>query len=159
MSAATGLLLALTLIGCGGDDDGTAEDSPSQPTSVSSSAGGGLSVTDGITPEELVSCLTDAGLDAAVADTTMMGVEDPHAKVEVADLEGYDGELRQGASLWVFADPEAAANNASYITVGGSDDPSNNRFAVSGNVVRVFFMVTDAEPTSDEAAVLACMPS
>ncbi len=116
-------------------------------------------MTDGITPEDLVACLTDAGLQAAADDTTMMGVEDPHVKVEVDDLEGYDGQRRQGANLWVFADPEAAANNASYITLGGSDDPSNNRFAVSGNVVRVFEIVTDAEPTSDEASVLACIPS
>jgi hypothetical protein len=163
--ATPGLLLALALTGCGGNDDNAdTSDEPSSSSTSSassepSSGSGGLTVTDGSTPDELVSCLTDAGLTAAATDTTMMGVDDPHVKVEVDDLEGYSGPGTQGADLWVFADPAAASKNASYITLGGSDDPTNPRFEVAGNVVLAFDIITAVEPTDDEAAVLSCLPT
>ena len=152
------VLLALSAAGCGGGgDDGGDAVKPSHSSSAPDD--GGFTVTDGSTPDELVSCLTDAGLEAATTDTTMLGVDDPHVQVRVEDMEGFEGPGSQGADLWVFADPAAAADNASYITLGGSDDPEDRRAKVVGNVVLQFDIITAKEPNADEAAVLGCLAS
>ena len=164
----TALALALTGTACGsGDDDGDkASDQPSRsatsstdPAGSDEQSSGGLTVTDGITPDDLVSCLTGAGLAAAATDATMLGVDDPHVEVHVDPFEGYEGPTSQQADLYVFADPASAQKNAPYITLGGSDDPDDRRFKVGGNVVLTFYVITAGEPSSDEAAVMGCLPS
>jgi hypothetical protein len=172
-----GLLLALTVAGCGGkDNDTTAHDSgdatgaTSEPTSSDSTPsasnsspsqspeGGGLQVTNGISPDELMSCLTTAGLQATTDDSVPMGVSDPEQTIRVEQMQGYDGP-GQGAYLYVFADPESAQKNAEIVTLGGTlSEPSNPRFAISGNVVRAFDIITGAKPTTDEANLLSCIP-
>jgi hypothetical protein len=159
------LLLVLTATGCGGDDadndsaDSTASHPASHTASASSEPSGGLTVTDGITSEELVSCLTDAGLDATATDSVPFGVEVPVVEVEVTGMTDYEGGTGQGAQLFVFADPATAADNADVLTLGGSDDPTNNRFGVHGNVVRVMSIILAPDPhTDDEAALLGCLP-
>ena len=120
----------------------------------------GLTVTDGITPDDLVGCLTDAGLDAATTDSQPFGVEVPVVEVEVTGMTDYSGDTRQGAQLYVFADPAQAADNAGVITLGASDDPENNRFGVHQNVVRTMSIVLAPDPhTDDEAALLGCLPA
>ena len=161
------LLLVLTATGCGGkDDDSTdssdrsAHDSASHTASASSEPAGGLTVADGTTPDDLVGCLTDAGLDATTTDSVPFGVDVPVVEVDVTGMTDYEGGTRQGAELFVFADPATAADNADALTLGGSDDPSNNRYGVHGNVVRVMSIVLAPDPhTDDEAALLGCLPS
>jgi hypothetical protein len=164
-SAAAVLVLTLAC-GCGGDssDSDAEQTTEPRPTESTSAAGpddaGDLSVTDGITPDDLVACLTDAGLTAAVTDSVPFGVEVPVVEVEVAAMADYKGDTEQGASLWVFADPAGAADNAAVITLGGSDDPTNNRYGVHQNVVRVMSIILAPDPhTDDEAALLGCLPS
>ena len=89
----------------------------------------------------------------------MFGVDDPHVEVHVDALEGFEGPGSQQADLYVFADPASARKNASYITLGGSDDPDDRRFEVGGNVVLTFYIITARTPTSDEAAVIGCLPT
>ena len=160
-------VLFVTLAGgCGGDsDDGKSADpdpttSSSSSPSSSAAADEGLTVTDGITPDDLVGCLTDAGLDAAASDSVPFGVEVPVVEVEVTGMTDYGGDSRQGAQLYVFAEPASAADNAGVLTLGGSDDPANNRFGIHRNVVRTMSIVLAPDPhTDDEAALLGCLPT
>jgi hypothetical protein len=163
-SAAAVLVLTLAAA-CGGDsgdsgDEKAAEPSPTGSTSAAASGGGGLTVTDGITPDDLVGCLTDAGLTAAVSDSVPFGVEVPVVNVDVTEMTDYSGGTDQAAELFVFADPTNAADNAAALTLGGSDDPTNERFGVHQNVVRVMSIILAPDPhTDDEAALLGCLPA
>jgi hypothetical protein len=162
-SSAATLLLVLTA-GCGSDSsDGSAQDPPSsEPTTAASTTApsSGLTVTDGTTPDDLLACLTGAGLDAEVSDSVPFGVEVPVVEVAVTGMTDYSGGTTQGAELFVFADPATAADNAGVLTLGGSDDPSNNRYGVHQNVVRVMSIILAPDPhTDDESALLGCLPT
>ncbi len=167
LTSAAAVLAVLLAAGCGGSDDSgepgddTAAPRPSESTSASTAApDGGLTVTDGITVDDLVGCLTDAGLDAAASDSVPFGVEVPVVEVEVTAMTDYSGGTEQGAQLYVFTDPDAAADNAGVLTLGGSDDPSNSRFGVHQNVVRTMSIILAPDPhTDDENALLGCLPS
>ena len=160
-SAAAVLVLTLAA-GCGGDsgDEKTAEPRPTGSTSAAAPDSGGLTVSDGITPDDLVGCLTDAGLAAEVSDSVPFGVEVPVVNVDVTAMADYSDGTDQGAELFVFADPASAADNAAALTLGGSDDPTNNRYGVHQNVVRVMSIILAPDPhTDDEAALLGCLPA
>ena len=165
--ASAACLLALTAAGCGGSSAGDSHEASgrkqSTPSSSPSPSGDprdhGLEVTDGITPGKLVDCLTAAGVQADTTDATMMGVDDQHVEVEAPAVDGSDGSGKQGADLYVFADPAAAADNASYITLGGSDDSTSTKNKVAGNVVLTFWYYPAATPSAQEQAVLDCLPS
>ena len=160
-SAAAVLVLTLAA-GCGGDsgDEKTAEPRPTGSTSAAAPGSGGLTVTDGITPDDLVGCLTDAGLAAEVSDSVPFGVDVPVVNVDVTAMTDYSDGTDQGADLFVFADPASAADNAAALTLGGSDDPTNNRYGVHQNVVRVMSIILAPDPhTDDEAALLGCLPA
>jgi hypothetical protein len=163
-------LLASLVAGCGGDDSSTAAD-PGQGTSTSSTAsasstpsngataGSGLTVTDGITPDDLVSCLTAAGIDAELSDATPLGIDVPVAEIDLSGMADYSGDTDQGGYLYVFADPDTAMAQASAVTLGGSDDPDNSRFAIHKNVVRALsIVVSEASPSADEQALFGCLP-
>lgn len=163
-TAVTTLVLSVLAAGCGGDssDDAAEDPSSSGPSAAASStaASSGLTVTDGTTPDDLLACLTGAGLDAEVSDAVPFGVEVPVVEVDVTGMTDYSGGTTQGAELFVFADPATAADNAGVLTLGGSDDPSNNRFGVHQNVVRVMSIILAPDPhTDDESALLGCLPS
>jgi hypothetical protein len=170
------LLLVLIAAGCGADDSSgsssTAVDQqptapgagdpastdPASPSASDDPRNTGLVVSDGITPAELVDCLTGAGLRASTDEATMMGLDDDQRNVRVDDMEGFEGPGSQGANLYVFTDPASARESASAITLGGSDDASNNRFAVAGNVVRELDSIMSSTHTQDEDALLGCLP-
>ena len=80
--------------------------------------------------------------------------------MDVTAMTDYSDGTDQGAELFVFADPTSAADNAAALTLGGSDDPTNNRYGVHQNVVRVMSIILAPEPhTDDEAALLDCLPA
>ncbi|WP_205472720.1 hypothetical protein [Nocardioides sp. SYSU D00038] len=148
-----GLALAGTVLaGCGGDDEPTPAPTPAASAADPTPApAGGLVVTDGTTPEELLGCLTDAGLAATAQDSVPFGVEVPVAGVEVAPMSGRDGT--QGADLWVFADPTAAEDNRSTITLADADTPTS---WVAGNVVARLYYPAGDDP--EVTALRACLP-
>jgi hypothetical protein len=145
------LLLVAAATGCGRDDDGKSSPPPAASTSASTS---GFTVTDGISPEDLLACLQDAGLPAALDDATPMGVEAPVKGIEVKPLTG-DGSGEQGVQLWVFTDPTAARDNRAYINLTEEDTPTS---WVAGNVVVGFFHLPD-DGDPQVAAVGACLPA
>jgi len=157
-SAASAALVVILAAGCGDstDDDSRTDPQPSRtPTAVAT----GLTVTDGIAPEELLDCLTAAGLDATISDAVPFGVEVPVVELEVTAMTDYEGQPDQGAELDVFADPQAATDNAGLLTLGASDDPTNDRFGIHGNVVRSMTMILKpGTHTDDETALLGCLP-
>lgn len=146
------LLAGAALSACGGDDSGDGDQATETPTAAESSSGG-LEVTDGISTDDLLTCLTDADLPATKDDTVPLGVDVPVEGIEVAPLDGWDGD--QGAQLWVFADPAAAAENRSMITLSDEDTPTSR---IAGNVVVSYYAVH--EPGDQQLAALdACLPS
>jgi len=162
LTSAAAFLVLTFAAGCGGDsgDEETAEPQPTGSTSEAAPDGGGLTVSDGITPDDLVGCLTDAGLAAEVSDSVPFGVDVPVVNVDVAEMKDYSDGTDQGAELFVFADPTSAADSAAALTLGGSDDPTNNRYGVHQNVVRVMSIILAPDPhTDDEAALLGCLPA
>ena len=172
LAVASLALLAALATGCGGDDSSTASDpagdAPTTPASSPAASDDGsepasedpgLVVTDGITPDDLVACLTGAGLDAELSDATPLGVEVPVAEIELSAMTDYSGDTGQGGYLYVFADPATAQDQASIVTLGGTDDPDNSRFAIHENVVRALsIIVSEAAPSPDEQALFGCLP-
>ncbi len=166
-SVPSALLVVVLAAGCGAGPDHDPlthpEPSPTPTTAATTApatAPAGLTVTEGITPDELLDCLTTAGLDATISDSVPFGVEVPVVELEVTAMTDYEGDPDQGAALAVFSDPEAAADNASLLTLGASDDPTNDRFGVHGNVVRVMAMILKpGTHTGDEDALLGCLPA
>lgn len=149
----TVLLLGTALAACGGSDASDGDPGAAGTSSAAGSTGAGLEVTDGTSPDDLLGCLTDAGLPAGMNDATPMGVEDPTQGIEVKPLDGWDGT--QGVELWVFADPTAAAANRAMITLSDEDTPTTR---IAGNVVVRYFAVP--EPGDQQLAdVDACLPS
>jgi len=148
------LLLGTSLAACGGDGSGASDgDQGSDAPTSAESTSAGLEVTDGISPDDLVGCLTDADLPASTKDSAPMGVEVPTQGIEVKPLDGWDGE--QGVDLWVFSDPTAAEDNRAMITLSDKDTPTTR---VAGNVVVRYFAVP--EPDDQQIADLdACLPS
>jgi hypothetical protein len=154
-------LVAALAAGCGGDDSSTATDpgTTADSASASPSPDTGLTVTDGISPDDLLSCLTGAGLDAALSDSTPLGVDVPVAQIDLSGMADYSGDSGQGGYLYVFADPATAQAQASLVTLGGSDDADNSRFAIHQNVVRALsVIVSEAAPSPDEQALFGCLP-
>jgi hypothetical protein len=74
-------------------------------------------------------------------------------------MTSYDGSTDRLAYLYVFAGRAHARANADAITLDGIDEPSNNPFAVAGNVVRELSIIMAGQPTDDETALLGCLPS
>lgn len=141
------LLLSSGLAACGGDGDPEAAPSSSDPT--------GFTVEEGITPEDLLACLEDAGLPAVLDDATPMGVEVPVQGIKVKPLdEGREGSP-QGASLWVFTDPAAAEENRPYITLSDEDTPTST---LAANVVVTYFYAP-ADTDVETLAVQDCLPA
>lgn len=141
------VLIAIgVLTACGGGDDaGGSDDQPSTAETTESVS------YDGTSPEDLLSCLTDAGLPAVVNDATPILVEVPVSGVDINPL-GDDPD--QGVDLWVFTDPAAAEDNRVNITLSVEDTPTS---WISGNVIVQYFRL----PSSDDAAVSAvdgCLP-
>ena len=102
LTLASAVLVATLAAGCGGDsgDDNAADSTPSTsetPTDETPEAGG-LTVTDGITPDDLVGCLTDAGLDAEATDSVPFGVEVPVVEVDVTGMTDYEGGTARAPS-------------------------------------------------------------
>jgi hypothetical protein len=172
LAVASLALLAALAAGCGGDDSSTASDpagdAPTTSAGTPAASDGvtdpasedpGLVVTDGITPDDLVACLTGAGLDAVLSDSTPLGVEVPVAEIELSGMTGYSEDTEQGGYLYVFADPATAQEQASIVTLGGTDNADNSRFAIHQNVVRALsIIVSEAEPSADEQALFGCLP-
>ena len=149
------LLGTSALVACGGDgsDGGSDAGRATDAASIAESTGADLEVTDGISPDDLLGCLTDADLPALLDDATPMGVEVPTQGIEVTPLDGWDGT--QGAELWVFSDPAAAEANRAMITLSDEDTPTTR---VAGNVVVRYFAVP--EPDDQQLDDLdACLPS
>ena len=145
------LLLATGLVACGGGDSDDGEQADARTSSESSSPG--MAVTDGITTDDLVGCLSDASLPATHKDSVPLGVDVPVEGIEVTPLDGWDGT--QGADLWVFTDPAAAEEYRSYITLADEDTPTSR---LTGNVVVRYYYV----PAADDAqltALDACLPA
>jgi hypothetical protein len=175
-AVATLVAVATLAAGCNGDDSSTASDpegagsssasgsSPaSSPADSTSSAPAtedpGLTVTDGISPDELLACLTGAGLDAENTGSVPAGVDVPVAEIELHGMANYSGDPDQGGYLYVFADPATAEAEAAVVTLGGSDDHDNSRFAIHQNVVRALsVIVSEAAPSKDEQALFGCLP-
>jgi hypothetical protein len=171
-AVATLVAVATLAAGCNGDDSSTASDpegagSSSASSSVSSSTSSsapatedpGLTVTDGISPDELLACLTGAGLDAENTGSVPAGVDVPVAEIELHGMANYSGDPDQGGYLYVFADPATAEAEAAVVTLGGSDDHDNSRFAIHQNVVRALsVIVSEAAPSKDEQALFDCLP-
>ncbi|MCW2764323.1 MAG: hypothetical protein JWO11_282 [Nocardioides sp.] len=143
------LLLVGGAIGCGGDESGT----PAPATSDAPTAAA-FTVTDGTSPADLLACLQDADLPAVDKDSLPMGVEVPVRGIEVGPLSA-DGGDDQGADLWVFTDPAAAADNRAMITLSDQDTPTSR---VAGNVVVRFFHAPD-QTAPQLVALLACLPA
>ena len=171
VAVASLVLLAALAAGCGGDDSSgtdSAQDAPSTSHTTSAASDDasdpaptdpGLTVTDGIAPDELLDCLTGAGLDAELSDATPLGVEVPVATIELSGMTDYSGDTRQGGYLYVFADPATAQEQAPIVTLGESDNADNSRFAVHENVVRALsIIVSEAAPSPDEQALFGCLP-
>ena len=133
-------LVSCSLVSCGGGSD-----PEPQAHDSSSAAAAGLTVEDGITPDDLLDCLEAAGLPVAATDTTPMGVEVPVEGLEVGPLAGgTSGDSEQGADLWVFASSTAAAENRATITLADEDTPTS---WVAGNVVvRLFHAAPGDDP-------------
>ena len=160
--------LALLSIGalataCGGDDArrpfATASPTPAPQARVALAEEGGLDVTSGISPAELQGCLEAAGLyvSGPYFDPPPY-VEVPTATLDLYGLRKSDSDRSQSATLYVFADPVAAADNAHEL-IDESADPSTGEYGVHGNVVRRMVSPLDAPPSADEQAVLRCMPT
>ena len=175
LAVASLALVAALVAGCGGDDSSAVDSSsdtpatspaPSQTTPASSddasdpaSGGPSLTVTDGIAPGDLLDCLTGAGLDAQLSDSTPMGVDVPVAEIQLSGMTDYSGDTGQGGYLYVFADPATAQQEASLVTLGGTDNQDNSRFAIHQNVVRALdVIVSEAAPSPDEQALFGCLP-
>jgi hypothetical protein len=142
-------LLATGLVACGGDDSD--EPAGGSETTASASGDGGLVVTDGTSPDDLLACLTDADLPAVADDATPMGVDVPVQGIEVKPLDGRDGT--QGVELWVFADPASAAENRAAITLSDEDTPTSR---LTGNVVVRYFYAPE-EGDEQLASVDGCL--
>lgn len=164
-----GLAVVAVLTGCGNDipaptgvaasDDavpgGAPLDGPASP-SVSPR----LVVTAGITPDELVHCLRDAGLTAVRTLSAPYDVHVPVASVEVRDLGAASpstgAEVQQRLELLVFADPLTAEEEYRAITL--SHDPTETA-RVTGNVVVRWAVPPDQGGVDDpKAAVDECLP-
>jgi len=175
LAVAALVLVAALAAGCGGDDSSAVDSSPGTPATSSApaqttpassddasdpaSGGPSLTVTDGITPEDLLDCLTGAGLDAQLSDSTPMGVDVPVAEIQLSGMTDYSGDTGQGGYLYVFADPATAQQEASLVTLGGTDNQDNSRFAIHQNVVRALdVIVSEAAPSPDEQALFGCLP-
>ena len=121
--------LALALAACGGDDE------------ESSSAAAGEADT-------LVSCLQEAGLEAAVDDSGVTGVETQHTRIAVAV-----GDLDEGAVVVVFGAPDEAAFEFDAVDalagVAGME--------LQGKVIYGFDSSAEQTP-DDEAALEGCLP-
>lgn len=144
------LLLVGGLAACGGEDG-----SDPTPTADSTSSEAGFTVEDGITPDDLLGCLEDAGLPVVEKSATPMGVEVPVEGLDVGPLEGGTGpDNPQGAALWVFTSASDAEENRPLITLAADDTPSS---WVAGNVVvRLFYPAADGDPQVE--ALRGCLP-
>lgn len=147
--AVPAVLLLAALTGCGGDAD------PEPETAPSSSGPTGFTVEDGITPEDLLACLEDAGLPAVMDDATPMGVEVPVQGIEVEPLDTGRQGSPQGVSLWVFTDPGAAEENRPYISLTDEDTPTST---IAANVV-VRYFYAPADTDVETLAVQDCLPA
>lgn len=146
---APALVLLVALAGCGGDDD-------PEPESGAAPSGSpaGFAVEDGVAPDDLLSCLEEAGLPVVAGDATPLGVEVPVAGLEVGPLDGAGGDSEQGADLWVFASGTAAAENRAAITLSDKDTPTS---WVAGNVVvRLFYAAAEGDPQIE--SLRTCLP-
>jgi hypothetical protein len=123
------VVVALLFAACGGGDDGD-----------------DTSATDSGPADALVTCLQDAGYDAAVADP-ILGFDAEHTSV-VMPL----GDLEQGAQFAVFAsESEAKANEADASALIGVSPTE-----LTANVVWGFDAAADETP-DDQAAVEGCL--
>lgn len=143
------LLLLAGLAGCGGDGDPEPQADPASSTPT------GFAVEEGVTPEELVTCLEDAGLPAVMDDATPMGVEVPVQGIEVEPLDTGRQGSPQGASLWVFTDPAAAEENRPYITLSDEDTPLST---LAANVVVTYFYAP-ADTDVETLKIRECLPA
>lgn len=147
---APALALLVLLTGCGGDD----EPEPDTGATPADGPATGFAVEDGISPDDLLSCLEEAGLPVVPNDSTPMGVEVPVAGLEVGPLDGTGGDSPQGADLWVFTSGTAAAENRANITLTDEDTPTS---WLAGNVVvRLFYAPGDDDPQIEE--LRTCLP-
>jgi hypothetical protein len=127
VSAVAALLLALTLAGCGDDDDDKGDSSKEPATS-------GLDAD----ANALVGCLGDADVDASVSDSEAFGVDSEHVGVEAKDLPSdvlkYDtgSGTAQSLSLWIFGSADDAEDARAAITL---TDVDNEKSWVDGRVV------------------------
>ena len=139
--AAAPCALVLTVAACGGDDEET--------TTPEAGATGGTGVSGAVpTADELVSCLTDAGLDASLDESPVLGLESEHEVVNVPI-----GDLSEGAVLVVFPGPDQAEAEAQ--AVAALAGVANTQ--VAGNVIYGFDAVADETP-DDQSAVEGCLP-
>jgi hypothetical protein len=145
--AVPAVLLLAALTGCGDGDP--------EPEAAPSSDPTGFAVEEGITPEDLLTCLEDAGLPAVLDDATPMGVEVPVQGIEVEPLDTGRQGSPQGASLWVFADPAAAEENRPYITLSDEDTPPSTLAA--NVVVTYFYAPSDADV--ETLKIRECLPA
>jgi hypothetical protein len=120
--------LALLAAACGGEEAGT--------------AGGALQTR----AQEIVQCLQDAGLDAALDPSTAFGVEAPHQQVKVPIRSVLDNEFP--ARLWVFETPEAAEEARPLITLGETEDSEKNR------LIDTVLVSYGSIPNEDDAATV-----
>lgn len=144
------LLIVGGTAACGDEKGGGTDPSPDD----TSTSAGGFTVSEGVSPQDLLACLQQADLPAVDKDSTPLGVDVPVHGIEVGPLTG-EGTQEQGADLWVFADPATAEEHRVEITLSDEDTPTSR---VAGNVVvRLYY---PADPSSPEIKALDdCLPA
>jgi hypothetical protein len=130
--AASAMVVALALSGCGDDDDRGGSSEPEQR---------GLDAD----AEALVDCLDAASVDAGVNDSVPLGVDDDVVGVEAKDLpsevlkfDSGSGTLT-GVDLWIFETGGTAEEARTAITLDTEDGDA--RWVDGRVVVRWFYPV------------------
>lgn len=139
------LALSLAVLGAacggGGGDEGDSGGESSGETESSA-------VTEAVST--LKSCLTDAGLEVKVEETTAFGVEAPHGHLEVP-LDSESFNKAYAVDLWVFETPAAAEEARVAITLEQEDD---ERGKVIGSVVLNYEIIPDEDDTKQVEACI-----
>ncbi len=134
--------------GCGDDDEETTSSTPTSSGATGATGESGA-VGETVAIEDVQGCLEDAGLEASVSDSELIGLEGEYEHLDVA-LE----DLEQGAKVAVFESSDAAKANAEAadIALGVGET------TVAGNAIwGVDLSVED--PEEAESAIEGCVPT
>ena len=140
---------AILALGSCGNGDEPATTTTVVGTTGPTGASGPSGASAAVSAEEVESCLRDEGLDAAVGDGAVVGLEAIHQRVDVA-IE----DLEHGAVVIVFDRAEAAA--AEEVAAGAAAGVAE--ITVAGNTIWGIDASVD-DPERAEAAIEACLPA